>query len=201
MLGLLRSRVKALFLVTLMVGLAAAIACSDGARGPQGPQGVQGIQGVPGQPGDPGLPGAAGLPGLPGAQGNDGPAGPAGPAGPQGPQGPAGESGSNAAVLVHDANNSVAGAVEWRIGGPTVDIIGGGFIEGERISVTGKPRAFDVLLGDATANEHGGFRLTVQLTQSGFEAAEDSIFTVSASGETTGRVDGVFIMVDKVPGN
>ena len=52
-----------------------------------------------------------------------------------------------------------------------------------------------------TANDHGGFRLTVQLTQTGFEPAEDSIFTVSAAGEDTGRVNGAFIMVDKVPGN
>ena len=84
----------------------------------------------------------------------------------QGAQGPAGSSGSNAALLVHDSANNVAGAVEWRIGGPTVDFLGGGFKSGERISVTGKPGSFDVLLGDATANSHGGFLLTVQLTQS-----------------------------------
>ncbi len=201
MLGLLRSRVKALFLVTLMVGLAAAVACGSGDPGPAGPQGPAGATGPAGPPGDPGLPGAPGLPGVNGAPGADGFDGAQGPQGEQGPPGAPGDNGSNAALLVHDANNNVAGAVEWRIGGPTVDIIGGGFNAGERISVTAIPNRFDVLIGDATANDHGAFRLTVQLTQTGFEPAEDSVFTVSAAGEDTGRVEGVFIMVDKVPGN
>ena len=201
MLGLLRSRVKALFLVSLMVGLAAAVACSGGDTGPAGPQGPQGPQGPAGPPGDPGAPGLPGLAGIAGPAGPAGPAGAAGADGDEGPVGPAGDSGSNAALLVHDSANNVAGAVEWKIGGPTVDILGGGFKAGERISVTAIPNRFDVLLGDATANEHGAFMLTVQLTQVGFEPAEDSIFTVSAAGEDTGRVEGVFIMVDKVPGN
>lgn len=200
MLGLLRSRVKALFLVSLMVGLAAAVACSDGDAGPQGPAGAQGPPGV-GAPGDPGAPGAPGLPGLPGASGNAGLDGADGADGDIGPAGPAGGSGSNAALIVHDSANNVAGAVEWRIGGPTIDILGGGFDAGERVSVTAIPRKFDVLIGDVIANDHGAFRLTVQLTQVGFEPAEDSIFTVSAAGEDTGRVEGVFIMVDKTPGN
>ena len=201
MLGLLRSRVKALFLVSLMVGLAAAVACSSGDAGPQGPAGPAGAQGQQGPPGDPGQPGAAGLPGLPGAQGNAGPAGPAGPSGPEGPAGPAGANGSNAAILVHDSANNVAGAVEFRVAGTSIDILGGGFSAGERVSVTAKPGSFDVLLTDTTANDHGAFMVSVQLTQSGFTPAEDSVFTVSASGEDTGRVEGVFILVDKVPGN
>lgn len=199
MLGLLRSRVKALFLVSLMVGLATAVACAG--SGDPGAQGAQGERGPAGPPGDPGLPGEPGLPGLPGLAGADGADGATGPVGPEGPAGPAGANGSNAALIVHDSANNVAGAVEWRIGGPTVDILGGGFNAGERISVTAIPNRFDVLIGDAVANDHGAFRLTVQLTQVGFEPAEDSIFTVSAAGEETGRVEGVFIMVDKVPGN
>lgn len=198
MLGLLRSRVKALFLVSLMVGLAAAVACSSGDPGPAGPAGDRGPGGPPG---DPGLPGAPGLPGLPGAAGNAGPAGADGADGAPGAAGPVGPTGSSGSLLVHDSTSNVAGAVEWRIGGPTVDILGGGFNPGERISVTAIPRRFDVLIGDAIANDHGAFRLTVQLTQVGFEPAEDSIFTVSAAGEDTGRVEGVFIMVDKIPGN
>lgn len=198
MLGLLRSRVKALFLVSLMVGLAAAVACSSGAEGPRGAAGANGSNGSNGSPG---LPGAPGLPGVNGARGADGFDGTAGSVGPEGPVGVAGDSGSNAALIVHDSANNVAGAVEWRIGGPTVDILGGGFNAGERVSVTAIPNKFDVLIGDAIANDHGAFRLTVQLTQVGFEPAEDSIFTVSAAGEDTGRVEGVFIMVDKTPGN
>lgn len=203
MLGLLRSRVKALFLVSLMVGLAAAVACG-GDAGPTGPTGSQGAVGGTGQtgaPGDPGAPGVPGLPGFNGAPGGAGAAGADGAVGPEGPVGRSGEDGSNAAVMIHDSNNSVAGAVEWRIGGPTIVVLGGGFNAGERVSVTAIPNSFDVLLGDATANDHGAFALTVQLTQTGFEPAEDSIFTVSASGEDTGRVEGVFIMVDKIPGN
>ncbi len=200
MLGLLRSRVKALFLVSLMVGLAAAVACSDGDAGPRGPAGPQGPPGATGS-GNPGQPGAPGLPGLPGAQGLPGADGADGADGEVGPAGPAGPTGSSGSLIVHDSANNVAGAVEWRIGGPTVDILGGGFNPGERISVTAIPRKFDVLIGDAVANDHGAFRLTIQLTQVGFEPAEDSVFTVSAAGEDTGRVEGVFIMVDKVPGN
>lgn len=80
-------------------------------------------------------------------------------------------------------------------------ILGGGFNRGERISVTGKPNRFDVLLADAVANDHGAFSVTVNLNARGFAVAEDSVFTVSAAGEDTGRVEGVFILVDKVPGN
>jgi Flp pilus assembly protein CpaB len=83
-------------------------------------------------------------------------------------------------------------------------ILGGGFKAGEAISVSGKPRLFDVLMADAVANDHGAFSVTVNLNAvgvGGFVVAEDSVFTVSATGEETGKVNGVFILVDKVPGN
>jgi hypothetical protein len=103
--------------------------------------------------------------------------------------------------MVHDSNNSVAAAVEFRQAGTNAVILGGGFEAGERVSVTGKPNVFDVLLADAVANAHGAFSVTVDLNTFGFAVAEDSIFTVSATGEDTGRVEGVFILVDKTPGN
>ena len=197
MLGLLRSRVKALFLISLMVGLAAAVACSGdaGPAGPQGPAGPAGPAGPSGPKGDPGLPG---LPGLAGLQG---PAGPAGPAGEAGADGEDGANGSNAAVIVHDSGNNVAGAVEYRTGGTNAVILGAGFKAGERVSVTGRPNKFDVLLGSAVANDHGAISVTLDLNAKGFKVGADSIFTVTASGEETGRTHGVFILVDKVPGN
>ena len=206
MLGLLRSRVKALFLVSLMVGLAAAVACSGsggaaGPQGPVGPQGGPGPSGPKGEPGLPGLPGPPGLPGLPGVAGFDGARGPVGAQGIPGLPGPAGTNGSSAALIVHDSNNNVAGAVEFRLSDTNAVILGGGFNRGERISVTGKPNRFDVLLADAVANDHGAFSVTVNLNAKGFAVAADSVFTVSASGEDSGRTEGVFILVDKVPEN
>jgi hypothetical protein len=197
MLGLLRSRVKALFLISLMVGLAAAVACSGdaGPAGPQGPAGQQGPAGPAGPKGDPGLPG---LPGLAGLQG---PAGPAGAAGADGADGAKGATGSSAAVMVHDSNNNVAGAVEYRAGGTNVVILAAGFKAGERVSITGKPNKFDVLLGSAVANDHGAVSVTVNLNSKGFKVGADSVFTVSASGEDTGLTNGVFILVDKTPDN
>ena len=204
MVGLLRSRVKALFLVSMMIGLAAAVACGEGPAGPQGPSGQTGQTGPAGATGPAGPKGDPGLPGLQGNDGAQGPAGPAGAAGAAGADGAAGvdgANGSNAALMIHDSNNSVAGAVEFRTGGTNAVFLGGGFKAGERISVTGKPNRFDVLLADAVANDHGAFMVTVELNDAGFEVAADSVFTVSAAGEETGRVEGVFILVDKVAGN
>jgi hypothetical protein len=197
MLGLLRSRVKALFLISLMVGLAAAVACS-GSAGPAGPQGPAGPAGAAGPAGPKGEPG---LPGLPGLAGLAGPAGAQGPAGADGAAGAPGKNGSSAAVIVHDSNNNVAGAVEYRTGGTNAVILAAGFKAGERVSITGKPNKFDVLLADAVANDHGGVSVTVDLNAKGFKVAADSVFTVTASGEDTGRTNGVFILVDKTPGN
>ncbi len=203
MLGLLRSRVKALFIVSLMVGLAAAVACSGdaGDPGPAGPAGPAGAAGATGPAGPKGDPGAPGLPGLPGIEGPEGPQGPAGADGADGVDGEDGATGPSAALMVHDSNNSVAAAVEFRVGGTNAVILGGGFDRDERVSITGVPNRFDVLLADAVANDHGAFQVTIDLNAFGFEVAEDSVFTVSASGESTGRVNGVFILVDKVPGN
>jgi hypothetical protein len=102
--------------------------------------------------------------------------------------------------LIHDAANNVVGSVEYVTARPEVFILGGGFEAGERISITGIPRQFPVLLASATANSHGAFSATVRLPAS-FTVAPDSVFTVTASGEETGPVHGVFVLVDKVAGN
>jgi hypothetical protein len=190
MTGLLRRRFKAFFLVSLMVGLVAAVACG-GSEGAQGPQGVKGDTGATGAQGPQGPQGPAGQNGAAGAAGQDGE---------DGEDGADGANGSNAAVLVHDAANNVVGSVEFLTAGTSVFILGGGFEAGERISVTGIPRQFPVLLASATANDHGAFSATVRLPAS-FTVAPDSVFTVTAAGEDTGPVHGVFVLVDKVAGN
>ena len=197
--GLLRKRLRAFFLIALMVALVAAVACK-GSAGPQGPVGQSGQTGQQGIQGPPGGQGPQGDQGVPGPAGFDGPSGPQGEEGPEGPQGPEGPTGSNAAVLVHDSTSNVAGSVEFRTGGTTIAVMGGGFVAGEGISITARPRGFDVLLADTSANDHNAFLATIQLPSS-FTVGPESIFTITASGDETGPVDGVFILVDKVPGN
>ena len=206
MLGLLRSRVKALFLVSMMVGLTAAVACSgsDGSAGPRGEAGATGATGpagAVGAAGPSGSAGAAGARGAAGATGSAGAAGAAGANGAPGAPGAAGLNGSNAALIIHDSNNNVASAIEFRTGGTNVVILGAGFARGESVSITGKPSMIDRVLTSATVNDHGAFMATVNLNDFGFAVAEDSVFTISARGETTGRIHGVILLVDKVVGN
>ncbi len=103
--------------------------------------------------------------------------------------------------MIHDSNNNVAGAVEFRLAGTDIVILGGGFNSGERVTVTGIPNISDVLLGDAVANSSGAIMVTADINDAGFVVSNNSYFTVSATGESTGRVEGVFILVDKVLGN
>lgn len=206
MLGLLRSRVKALFLVSMMVGLTAAVACSGsagdaGPRGEAGAAGATGPAGAVGQAGPAGANGAAGANGSAGARGATGATGAAGANGGPGAPGAAGANGSNAALIIHDSNNNVASAIEFRTGGTEVVVMGAGFARGESVSITGRPSSIDRVLTSATVNDHGGFMATVDLNDFGFAVAEDSIFTISANGETTGRIHGVVLLVDKVIGN
>ena len=186
MVGLLRRRVKALFLVSMMVGLATAMACS-GSDGEQGPKGDTGAAGPAG---------AAGADGPAGPEGPAGPIGSRGPAGPAGSEGPAGDNGSNAAVLIHDSGNSVAGAVEFKLSGTDVVILGGGFGERESVSISSN----DTVLASATTNSNGAFSSSATLPSS-FVVGPSSVFTVTVTGEDTGDVHGVFLLVDKVAGN
>jgi hypothetical protein len=185
MMGLLRRRVKALFLVSMMAGLATAMACgSDGAQGPAGPAGSAGPAGPTG---------AAGPAGAAGERGAIGPTGPAGSAGATGPAGAAGENGSNAAVLIHDSSNSVAGAVERLLSGTGIVILGGGFASGESVSIT----AGTTVLASATANTRGAFSAAATLPS----ALAIGPYTITATGNDTGAVYGVLLLVDKIPGN
>jgi hypothetical protein len=104
--------------------------------------------------------------------------------------------GSNAAVLIHDSSNSTAGAVEFLSAGTDIVILGGGFGDGEDVSIS----ASGTVLASATTNSDGAFSASATLPSS-FTVGPDSVFTVTASGEDTGDVYGVFLLVDKVPGN
>ncbi|MEX0761933.1 MAG: hypothetical protein WD208_07880 [Dehalococcoidia bacterium] len=188
MTGLLRKRLKAFFLISAMVALVAAISCS----GDQGPVGAQGEAGAPGAPGE------QGPQGEPGSQGPPGPPGSPGPEGPDGPEGPPGPAGSASSLIVHDGSGTVAGAVELKgLTDTTLDVLGFGFDEGERVSITSRPRGFDVLLGEAEANAAGGFRATIILPDS-FEL-ENGPFTVEASGDMGSLASGGFLLTDKDP--
>ena len=215
MTGLLHGKLKAFLLIGTMFALMAAIAC-QGERGPAGPAGVAG------NPGLPGLPGAAGEPGNPGNPGNPGEAGAAGEPGnpgnpgnpgadsvvpgPAGADGAAGADGTThiAGIVVFDASGPSTGAAEITGGAASITVIGGGFKAGESISVSSKPGKFPFLLGDAVANDHGAFEVTVDLeiqvggTGGGFPAGE--VFTVTAEGDQGNRGASAFILVDKVAG-
>jgi hypothetical protein len=215
MTGLLHGKLKAFLLIGTMFALMAAIAC-QGERGPAGPAGVAG------NPGNSGAPGAAGNPGEPGAPGNPGNPGEAGAAGEPGNPGnpgnpgadsvvpgPAGANGANGAdgtthiagIVVFDASGPSTGAAEITGGAASITVIGGGFTAGESISVSSKPGKFPFLLGDAVANDHGAFEVTVDLeiqvggTGGGFPAGE--VFTVTATGDQGNRGASAFILVDK----
>ena len=215
MTGLLHGKLKAFLLIGTMFALMAAIAC-QGERGPAGPAGVAG------NPGNSGAPGAAGNPGDPGNPGNPGEAGAAGepgnPGNPGNPgadsvvPGPAGANGADGAdgtthiagIVVFDASGPSTGAAEITGGAASITVIGGGFTAGESISVSSKPGKFPFLLGDAVANDHGAFEVTVDLeiqvggTGGGFPAGE--VFTVTAEGDQGNRGASAFILVDKVAG-
>ena len=212
MTGLLRGKLKAFLLIGTMFALMAAIAC-QGERGPAGAAGASGL------PGNPGAPGAAGAPGEPGNSGDDGDAGaPGNPGNPgaTGVVGAAGTDGTDGAdgsdgttqiggITVFDASGPWTGAAELSGGTATITIIGGGFAEGEQISVAAKKGGFDVLLSGSTsrtndsttiANENGAFELTVEL--------EDTwgvgLFGISATGDAGNQATGAFLLVDKVAG-
>ena len=200
MTGLLHGKLKAFLLIGTMFALMAAIAC-QGERGPAGPAGVAGN---PGNPGNPGEAGAAGEPGNPGNPGNPG-ADSVVP-GPAGADGAAGADGTThiAGIVVFDASGPSTGAAEITGGAASITVIGGGFKAGESISVSSKPGKFPFLLGDAVANDHGAFEVTVDLeiqvggTGGGFPAGE--VFTVTAEGDQGNRGASAFILVDKVAG-
>ena len=215
MTGLLHGKLKAFLLIGTMFALMAAIAC-QGERGPAGPAGVAGN---PGNPGNSGAPGAAGEPGNPGNPGEAGAAGePGNPGNPGNPgadsvvPGPAGADGAAGAdgtthiagIVVFDASGPSTGAAEITGGAASITVIGGGFKAGESISVSSKPGKFPFLLGDAVANDHGAFEVTVDLeiqvggTGGGFPAGE--VFTVTAEGDQGNRGASAFILVDKVAG-
>lgn len=214
MTGLLHGKLKAFLLIGTMFALMAAIAC-QGERGPAGPAGVAGnpgnsgapgAAGNPGEPGNPGNPGEAGAPGEPGNPGNPGNPGPSGPAGTNGTNGADGADGTTqiAGIVVFDAIGPSTGAAEITGGAASITVIGGGFTAGESISVSSKPGKFPFLLGDAVANDHGAFEVTVDLeiqvggTGGGFPAGE--VFTVTAEGDQGNRGASAFILVDKVAG-
>jgi hypothetical protein len=211
MTGLLHGKLKAFLLIGTMFALMAAIAC-QGERGPAGPAGVagnpgnSGAPGAAGNPGNPGNPGEAGAPGEPGNPGNPGLPGPSGPAGSNGTNGADGADGTTqiAGIVVFDAIGPSTGAAEITGGAASITVIGGGFTAGESISVSSKPGKFPFLLGDAVANDHGAFEVTVDLeiqvggTGGGFPAGE--VFTVTAEGDKGNRGASAFILVDKVAG-
>lgn len=211
MTGLLHGKLKAFLLIGTMFALMAAIAC-QGERGPAGPAGVagnpgnSGAPGAAGNPGNPGNPGEAGAPGEPGNPGNPGLPGPSGPAGSNGTNGADGADGTTqiAGIVVFDAIGPSTGAAEITGGAASITVIGGGFKAGESISVSSKPGKFPFLLGDAVANDHGAFEVTVDLeiqvggTGGGFPAGE--VFTVTAEGDQGNRGASAFILVDKVAG-
>jgi hypothetical protein len=211
MTGLLHGKLKAFLLIGTMFALMAAIAC-QGERGPAGPAGVagnpgnSGAPGAAGNPGNPGNPGEAGAPGEPGNPGNPGLPGPSGPAGSNGTNGADGADGTTqiAGIVVFDAIGPSTGAAEITGGAASITVIGGGFTAGESISVSSKPGKFPFLLGDAVANDHGAFEVTVDLeiqvggTGGGFPAGE--VFTVTAEGDQGNRGASAFILVDKVAG-
>mgnify|MGYP002640264791 CR=1 FL=1 len=208
MTGLLRGKLKAFLLIGTMFALMAAIAC-QGDQGPAGPVGAPGAPGNPGNPGVAGAPGESGVNGAPGVAGNPGNPGVAGPAGPAGPKGTAGTNGADgttqvAGIIVFDASGPSTGAAEITNGSASITVIGGGFAAGEKVSVSSKPGSFPFLLGDAVANDHGAFEVTVTLaiqvggTGGGFPAGD--VFTVTADGDQGNRGSSAFILVDKVAG-
>jgi hypothetical protein len=217
MTGLLHGKLKAFLLIGTMFALMAAIAC-QGERGPAGPAGVAGNpgnSGAPGAAGNPGEPGAPGNPGNPGEAGESGEPGNPGNPGNPGPNGAAGSNGTDgtdgadgttqiAGIVVFDASGPSTGAAEITGGAASITVIGGGFTAGESISVSSKPGKFPFLLGDAVANDHGAFEVTVDLeiqvggTGGGFPAGE--VFTVTAEGDQGNRGASAFILVDKVNG-
>ena len=177
-----------------------------GVAGNPGNSGAPGAPGEPGNPGNPGNPGEAGAPGEPGNPGNPGNPGPSGPAGSNGTNGADGADGTTqiAGIVVFDAIGPSTGAAEITGGAASITVIGGGFTAGESISVSSKPGKFPFLLGDAVANDHGAFEVTVDLeiqvggTGGGFPAGE--VFTVTAEGDQGNRGASAFILVDKVAG-
>ena len=212
MTGLLHGKLKAFLLIGTMFALMAAIAC-QGERGPAGPAGVagnpgnSGAPGAAGEPGNPGNPGEAGAAGEPGNPGNPGnPGADSVVPGPAGADGAAGADGTThiAGIVVFDASGPSTGAAEITGGAASITVIGGGFKAGESISVSSKPGKFPFLLGDAVANDHGAFEVTVDLeiqvggTGGGFPAGE--VFTVTAEGDQGNRGASAFILVDKVAG-
>ena len=211
MTGLLHGKLKAFLLIGTMFALMAAIAC-QGERGPAGPAGVAGNPGNSGAPGAAGNPGEPGEPGNPGNPGEAGAAGEAGNPGNPGNTGAGGTDGTDGAdgttqiagIVVFDASGPSTGAAEITGGAASITVIGGGFTAGESISVSSKPGKFPFLLGDAVANDHGAFEVTVDLeiqvggTGGGFPAGE--VFTVTAEGDQGNRGASAFILVDKVNG-
>ncbi|MDA0597521.1 MAG: hypothetical protein O2921_11235 [Chloroflexi bacterium] len=214
MTGLLRGKLKAFLLIGTMFALMAAIAC-QGERGPAGAVGAPGSAGNPGNPGAPGEagnPGNPGEPGAPGEAGNPGNPGNPGNTGARGADGADGANGADGAdgttliagIVVFDASGPSTGSAEITSGSASITVIGGGFKAGESISVSSKPGKFPFLLGDAVANDHGAFEVTVDLeiqvggTGGGFPAGE--VFTVTAEGDQGNRGASAFILVDKVAG-
>lgn len=167
MMSFLRPRARSLVFLLASVALIAAIACEGdpGSQGPVGPQGPPGDPGQPGEPGNPGKPGIAGEQGPPGPAGPEGPQGPEGPRGfpgaqgPAGPPGPPGPPGKTAAVSVQDPEGAIAGAVDLKQAGTTVDIIGSGFEPGSAVTVTAiGPEGSETLdTGGITANDAGAW--------------------------------------------
>ena len=208
MTGLLRGKLKAFLLIGTMFALMAAIAC-QGERGPAGAVGAPGAPGNPGSagsagnPGEPGNPGEAGAPGEAGNPGNPGNTGAPGVDGADGADGADGTT-LIAGIVVFDASGPSTGSAEITFGSASITVIGGGFAAGESISVSSKPGKFPFLLGDAVANDHGAFEVTVDLeiqvggTGGGFPAGE--VFTVTAEGDQGNRGASAFILVDKVAG-
>jgi hypothetical protein len=105
---------------------------------------------------------------------------------------------------VFDANGPSTGSAEITENSASITVIGGGFAAGESISVSSKPGSFPFLLGDAVANDHGAFEITVDLsiqvdgTGKGFPAGD--VFSVTAEGDQGNRGVSAFILVDKVDG-
>jgi len=179
----------------------------DGDDGDAGNDGDDGDAGDAGDDGDDGDDGDAGDAGAPGNPGNPGATGAAGKDGADGADGADGSDGTTqiAGIIVFDASGPSTGAAELTGGTATITIIGGGFAEGEQISVSAKRGGFDLILSSSTSrtndsltvgNENGAFTLTVELGA----IWSEGLYTITATGDQGNRGATAFLLVDKVTG-
>ena len=104
--------------------------------------------------------------------------------------------------MVLDANTSSVGIAGVTNGVANITVIGGGFADGESISVDVKKGGFDVLLSGSisgtntsttTGNANGGFTLDVDLE--GYPVGV--VFTITATGDQGNRGASAFMLIDK----